>query len=58
MVTLVVQLRPRRYTPFFYWTVILSTSMAGTTMPDFMNRDARAKFLSGGATSLGWGPPR
>ncbi|MFG3117906.1 hypothetical protein ACGF4C_26390 [Streptomyces sp. NPDC048197] len=56
VVTLVVQLRSRRYNPFFYWTVILSTSMAGTTMSDFMNRDASAKFLTGGATSLGWGP--
>jgi uncharacterized membrane-anchored protein len=56
VVTLVVQLRSRRYNPFFYWTVILSTSMAGTTMSDFMNRDAGAKYLSGGATSLGWGP--
>lgn len=54
--TLVVQLRSHRYNPFFYWTVILSTSMAGTTMSDFMNRDASAKYLSGGATSLGWGP--
>ncbi|MFI0780355.1 hypothetical protein [Streptomyces sp. NPDC021212] len=56
VVTLVVQLRSRHYNPFFYWTVILSTSMAGTTMSDFMNRDASAKFLSNGATSLGWGP--
>jgi uncharacterized membrane-anchored protein len=54
--TLVVQLRSARYNPFFYWTVILSTSMAGTTMSDFMNRDASAKYLSHGATSLGWGP--
>ncbi|MFF4259374.1 hypothetical protein ACFY1L_50260 [Streptomyces sp. NPDC001663] len=56
VVTLVVQLRSRRYNPFFYWTVILSTSMAGTTMSDFMNRDASAKYLSNGATSLGLGP--
>lgn len=56
VVTLVVQLRSRRYNPFFYWTVILSTSMAGTTMSDFMNRDASAKYLSSGAASLGWGP--
>ncbi|MFG3295387.1 hypothetical protein ACGF3G_42140 [Streptomyces sp. NPDC048179] len=56
VVTLVVQLGSRRYNPFFYWTVILSTSMAGTTMSDFMNRDASAQYLSGGATSLGWGP--
>ncbi|MFE2992006.1 hypothetical protein [Streptomyces sp. NPDC059262] len=56
VVTLVVQLRSSHYNPFFYWTVILSTSMAGTTMSDFMNRDAGAKYLSGDATSLGWGP--
>ncbi|MFJ5722032.1 hypothetical protein [Streptomyces sp. NPDC093149] len=56
VVTLVVQLRSRRYNPFFYWTVILSTSMAGTTMSDFMNRDAGAEYLTAGTTSLGWGP--
>ncbi|MGW2746782.1 COG4705 family protein [Streptomyces sp. NPDC001450] len=56
VVTLVIQLRSSRYNPFFYWTVILSTSMAGTTMSDFMNRDASAKYLSDGATKLGWGP--
>ncbi|MFG2729196.1 hypothetical protein [Streptomyces canus] len=56
VVTLVVQLRSSHYNPFFYWTVILSTSMAGTTTSDFMNRDASVKYLSGGATSLGWGP--
>ncbi|MFD8542605.1 hypothetical protein [Streptomyces sp. NPDC059649] len=56
VVTLGVQLRSTRYNPFFYWTVILSTSMAGTTMSDFMNRDASATFLTDGATSLGWGP--
>ncbi|MFJ9097887.1 hypothetical protein ACIRJM_05180 [Streptomyces sp. NPDC102405] len=56
VVTLVVQLRSSHYNPYFYWTVILSTSMAGTTMSDFMNRDASARYLSGGATSLGWGP--
>ncbi|MEU1371604.1 hypothetical protein ABZ454_36590 [Streptomyces sp. NPDC005803] len=56
VVTLVIQLRSRRYNPFFYWTVILSTSMAGTTMSDFMNRDAGSTFLANGAASLGWGP--
>ncbi|GAA3274859.1 COG4705 family protein [Streptomyces lavendulae] len=56
LVTLAVQLRSSRYNPFFYWTVILSTSTAGTTMSDFMNRDASAKYLSNGAEELGWGP--
>ncbi|MFR0355013.1 COG4705 family protein [Streptomyces sediminimaris] len=56
VVTLVLQLRSGRYDPFLYWAVILSTSMAGTTMSDFMNRDADARYLPHGATSLGWGP--
>ncbi|MER7399096.1 hypothetical protein ABT381_26710 [Streptomyces sp. NPDC000151] len=56
VVTLVTQLGSRRYHPFLYWTVILSTSMAGTTMSDFTNRDASAKYLTNGAASLGWGP--
>jgi uncharacterized membrane-anchored protein len=43
-----VQLRSRHYNPFCYWTVILSTSMAGTTMSDFMNRDASEKYLAAG----------
>jgi uncharacterized membrane-anchored protein len=54
VVTLVIQLRSRRYNPFFYWTVILSTSMAGTTMSDFMNRDT--SYLAAGEKALGWGP--
>lgn len=54
LVTLAVQLRARHYHPFRYWTVILSTSMAGTTISDFMNRDT--SYLPAGATSLGWGP--
>ncbi|GAA2331580.1 hypothetical protein [Dactylosporangium salmoneum] len=56
VVTLLAQLRSRRYNPFCYWTVILSTSMAGTTISDFMNRDATAKYLPVGAATLGWGP--
>lgn len=43
LVTLVAQLSARKFNPALYWTVILSTSTAGTTMSDFMDR------------SLGWG---
>ncbi|MGH1555936.1 hypothetical protein ACRAWF_41270 [Streptomyces sp. L7] len=39
----------RCYNPFFYWMVILSTSTAGTTMSDFMNRDGSARYLANGA---------
>ncbi|MBZ5734060.1 hypothetical protein K8Z61_06080 [Nocardioides sp. TRM66260-LWL] len=56
VVSLVAQLRAKSYHPAFYWAVILTTSMAGTTISDFMNRDASSKYLSAGATSLGWGP--
>ena len=37
-VVLVAQLRARRFHPALYWTVILATSTAGTTMSDFMDR--------------------
>lgn len=56
VVSLVAQLRSRSYHPALYWAVILTTSMAGTTISDFMNRDASSKYLAAGATSLGWGP--
>ncbi|MCO6003818.1 hypothetical protein NE236_02390 [Actinoallomurus purpureus] len=56
LVTLVIQLASKRYNPFFYWTVIMSTSTVGTTTSDFMNREASAKYLPEGAKSLGWGP--
>lgn len=54
--TLLVQLRARHYNPFFYWPVIVSTSMVGTTVSDFMNRDASSRYLAKGATALGRGP--
>src|SRR4051812_28589524 len=37
-VTLALQLASRRYHPVIFWSVILSTSTAGTTMSDFMDR--------------------
>jgi uncharacterized membrane-anchored protein len=57
-VTVAVQLRSDHYNPFYYWTVILSTTMAGTTISDFMSRDASAQYLKGVTTgsTLGWGP--
>lgn len=35
---LIGQLIAKRHIPFLYWSVILATSTAGTTMSDFMNR--------------------
>jgi len=38
IVLLIGQLKATRYHPFLYWSVILATSTAGTTMSDFMDR--------------------
>jgi Repeat of Unknown Function (DUF347) len=38
-----VQIRAKKFHPFLYWTVIVTTTTVGTTMADFANR------------SLGWG---
>ena len=38
VVSLITQLRSKKYNPALYWTVILATSTAGTTMSDFMDR--------------------
>ena len=54
VISLIAQLRSRHYSPILYWSVILTTSMAGTTISDFMNRDA--SYLATGQESLGWGP--
>jgi uncharacterized membrane-anchored protein len=47
--TLVPQLLSRRYLPFLYWAVILSTSTAGTTMSDFMDRTLGLGYATGTA---------
>ncbi len=38
LVTLLIQLSTKKHHPVIYWSVILSTSTAGTTMSDFMDR--------------------
>jgi uncharacterized membrane-anchored protein len=47
IVTLVSQLASRSYHPILYWTVILSTSTAGTTMSDYMDRTLGLGYLAG-----------
>lgn len=47
LVSLVTQLKWDKYNPFLYWTVILATSTAGTTMSDFMNRTLELGYMSG-----------
>ena len=41
------QLIAKRYNPLLYWTVILSTSTAGTTMSDYMDRTLGLGYAAG-----------
>lgn len=45
--TLASQLAAKRYHPLLYWTVILSTSTAGTTMSDYMDRTLELGYAKG-----------
>jgi uncharacterized membrane-anchored protein len=49
LVSLGLQLASRRYHPVLYWTVILTTSTAGTTMSDFMDRTLHLGYAKGAA---------
>lgn len=46
-VTLAMQIFSKKFNPFLYWTVILSTSTAGTTMSDFMDRTLHLGYEKG-----------
>jgi len=48
-ITLFGQLKVKRYIPFLYWSVIVSTSTAGTTMSDFMDRTLELGYATGSA---------
>ena len=47
LVTLIAQLISKRYIPVLYWTVILATSTAGTTMSDYMDRTLKLGYANG-----------
>jgi uncharacterized membrane-anchored protein len=47
LAALLVQLRCVRFHPLLYWTVILATSTAGTTISDFMDRTLGLGYASG-----------
>jgi Repeat of Unknown Function (DUF347) len=47
LIALVSQLLSKQYHPFLYWTVILSTSTAGTTMSDYMDRTLGLGYTAG-----------
>lgn len=46
-ISLIIQLSSRKFNPFLYWTVILTTSTAGTTMSDFMDRTLHLGYEKG-----------
>lgn len=45
--TLIIQLVSKSYNPILYWLVILSTSTAGTTMSDYMDRTLKLGYANG-----------
>ncbi len=47
LIALVAQLRSKKFRPVLYWTVILTTSTAGTTMSDFMDRTLSLGYAKG-----------
>jgi uncharacterized membrane-anchored protein len=47
LVSLLAQLRTRQFHPALYWGVILTTSTAGTTMSDFMDRTLGLGYAKG-----------
>lgn len=49
LITLLAQLKAKTYNPLLYWIVILSTSTAGTTMSDFMDRTLGLGYATGSA---------
>jgi uncharacterized membrane-anchored protein len=47
LISLIFQLYSSHYKPWLYWTVILTTSTAGTTMSDFMDRTLGLGYATG-----------
>lgn len=47
LATLLAQLGVKKFHPVLYWSVILSTSTAGTTMSDFMDRTLGLGYATG-----------
>jgi uncharacterized membrane-anchored protein len=44
---LIVQVIARSYHPIIYWAVIISTTMAGTTLSDYLDRTAGLGYVGG-----------
>lgn len=48
-ITLLIQLSSKKFNPILFWLVILSTSTAGTTISDFMDRTLHFGYAKGSA---------
>ena len=53
LASLAGQLRSTAYHPLLYWTVILTTSTAGTTMSDFIDRSLGIGYAGGSVLLVG-----
>ena len=53
LVSVTAQLVTARYWPPLYWLVILTTSTAGTTMSDYMDRTLELGYATGSALLIG-----
>ncbi len=49
LITLIAQVGSKAYHPLLYWAVILSTTTAGTTMSDYLDRSAGLGYIKGSA---------
>jgi uncharacterized membrane-anchored protein len=47
LVSVIIQLKSTKFHPVIFWTVILTTSTAGTTMSDFMDRTLGLGYAKG-----------
>jgi len=55
LVVVLVQVRARRFHPALFWTVVLSTSMVGTEISDFINRGFGHASTDAGGIGYAWG---
>ena len=47
LISVIAQLKCKKFHPVLFWTVILTTSTAGTTMSDFMDRTLKFGYTKG-----------
>jgi uncharacterized membrane-anchored protein len=47
LITLIAQVTSKSYHPLMYWAVIISTTTAGTTMSDYLDRTAGLGYVGG-----------